>query len=71
MKQKIQRGYCVPGLDKFLIEKKKGCPTCNMTSKPPLCAPSAALLPDEKCQTWQLDYVGQFPPDSKTGHRFD
>ena len=42
---------------------------CNLVTKPPESHPSAALLPREKCVVWQIDHIGKYPADSKTGHR--
>lgn len=70
MELKIQRAYFVPGLRTWLNEKKKACLTCNLVTKPSIMNPSAALLPEKPCIVWQVDHIGKFPPDSKTGHRY-
>jgi hypothetical protein len=69
MELKIQRVYYVPKLRLWLDTKKANCLTCNLITRPVIVNPSASLLPQKPCVVWQIDHIGQFPPDSKTGHR--
>jgi hypothetical protein len=70
MTLKIQRVYFVPKLIAWLNEKKRNCHTCQLVNVPHLNHPSAALLPSKKCVVWQVDHIGKYPPDSKTGDRY-
>jgi hypothetical protein len=70
MAMKIKRTYYIPKMKEWLAEKKLNCHTCQLVTVPYLVCPSAALLPSKKCVVWQVDHIGKFPPDSKTGHRY-
>jgi hypothetical protein len=70
MALKIKRVYFVPRLIEWLTHMRRNCHTCQLVTVPHLLCPSAALLPSKKCVVWQIDHIGKFPADSKTGHRY-
>ena len=67
MRLKICRTYFVQNLENWLSEKKRSCEACRLVSREKMQPMRAALLPEKKLLVWQVDYIGQFPPDSETG----
>ena len=70
MRLTIQRQYYMPKMREWLEEKKKECNTCRQTTVPVVPAPTAAELPSAPNLMWQMDYIGPFPVDNKTGSRY-
>ncbi len=69
MEHRILRGYYVSNLRKWLLRKVKECKICEQVRRKMVVPPSAPFLAANKTKLWQLDYIGKFPIDAKTGHR--
>ena len=70
MINRIQKGYFVANLRGWLLKKIAECPTCGIMRKKREVPPSATMVPEHPREAWQIDYIGQFPCDSKTGHQY-
>lgn len=68
MENRITRSYVVPKMRKWLSEKVKECKICEQVRRKKIIPPSAPYLAKEKSRMWQIDYIGKFPNDAKTGH---
>jgi hypothetical protein len=69
MRFKIQWCYYVPKLVEWLRKSKSECRSCQLTIKPKIAPPMAVMLPTKPNAAWQIDHIGKFPSDSKTGDR--
>ena len=70
MESRIQKGYFVKGLRKWLQRKIADCPICSILEKKEEVPPTATLVPQHPGDAWQLDYIGRFPCDSKNGEQY-
>jgi hypothetical protein len=70
MENRIGRHYIIPHLRKWLSKKVKECKICEQVRRKQIIPPSAPFLAKEKSKMWQIDYIGKFPCDAKTGHWF-
>jgi len=68
MEQRINLAYHVPKLREWLSRKVKDCKVCDQVRKKRVVPPSAPFLAGVKKKLWQIDYIGKFPNDAKTGH---
>ena len=65
----ISRMYHFPGLSDWIRHKISQCITCTTTTVQSETPPIKATVPKGPLITWQADYIGMFPSDSKDGHR--
>lgn len=67
MENRISRSYIIPKLREWIVQKVKDCKICEQVRKKRVVPPSAAFLAKDKSKIWQIDYIGKFPNDAKTG----
>jgi len=67
MENRIGRSYIIPKLREWIVQKVRDCKICEQVRRKRVIPPSGSFLSKNKSKMWQIDYIGKFPNDAKTG----
>lgn len=70
MRRRVCEIYFIPKFQQWAIEKLRNCTVCSLVRRKNVIPATGAIVPKVPKKCWQIDFIGKFKPDSKTGHRF-